>query len=627
MTTNNNNTIQYGLFETKSLLASLQTLPTAGAKKLSSAPNDNLWSSSFISSAFREFDFNTVVIPEDAKFDASSNDALGQALGTALDIQNLSMKNCAGRSQLSVPHVLSTTLQISYSLKLIDITNCGIDANSAKNTLAKAIPGNRTVTDWIFAENPIGDDGCVCLNEALVRSAAQRVSYRKCKIENIVRACEGLLKVPSIFAFDLSENPSYDSDPATRDFLVSKQDLLAKNAHISYPRSKCLLVAFGVTPATAGGDSEHGAGVGENNAENQQEGENAQNGEENGDQQNEEPSLARSKNTNNNSSGRFGSTANEFDRNLRQWKRKAATPVATGGTARSNSQQQQRENSPSMARTGSARNYDSRQAPIKRDAQSKDLLHGVQEWKEIRNQYNQYISHGANSPARSQGEAQKSFSEMRNRALAKPTFVLGKRVDQVTRNTSPAFRGNPTTFRTATPKDIQKHAPWLNQAKPSPGSHNQPANYIPPAVGTRTTVQIGEDSRGKPIYTTIEDGGETTYLNNDPREIGYYAKKVKAHEITPKEPWRKSNTVREVRFGISERQNGRGMILKEQQAPDPGAYEVEDEWVKRARKLKEQAKLREGRKMFGSSGAPRSSVGPAPTHEVGNPGPGYYEIP
>ena len=169
---NNSTIIKYGQFDTFSL--SFQTLPADAAKKLLAAPDDNLWSGLFISAIFSEVDFNAIVVPESAKFNATSTEALGTALCNAVDVQTLSFRGCAGRSFLSVPHVLTKCLPITFSLKIVDLTNCGIDASAAKNAVSKAIAGNKTVLDWIFSENPFGDDGAVALIEALVRTAAQR---------------------------------------------------------------------------------------------------------------------------------------------------------------------------------------------------------------------------------------------------------------------------------------------------------------------------------------------------------------------------------------------------------------------------------------------------------------------
>ena len=560
-------TIHYGLFESKDL--PFKTLPQEGASQLSSAPDNNLWSGTFINQVFQQTDFTSVVVPENAQFDSSSSDALGNVIGSAIDIQTVSFRNCFNRPLLSIPQVLSSALAISFSLKVLDLTNCGIDTNSAKN-ISKSIPGNKTVQDWIFSQNPIGDEGCTFLNEALVRSAAQRVSFRSCQVANVVRVCDGLMKITGLYAFDLRENPGYD-DSNNREYCISKQDLLSRNANMLYPRSQKLLVPFGVVES----NEQQGNNEGDDDDQQQQ-----QDGEEGEQQQQEE--LNEEEIQQQQQEALLASTARGG-----RMKRKAELPAVFGSASRQRLNSS-RANSPSVT-------IDTRSNPIKPNQQTRDINDGMDRWKEVKNEYNNYIG-GPNGR-----RTNVSLEALKKRAITPPTYILGKRVDQITRyGPSRAFRESTVVKRVATPdRGNNMEQQQEQQQNPNQQQQQKPTNL-------RNEISYLEDEK------------------NDPRTIGYRIRKVKESK---QEPWSRSNDKRNLRFGIDERQNGRGIVLKEHQAPDPGFYKIPDEWEERARKLRAQAASRPKPTLAGTTGPRGGATGPAQTHHYENPGPGSYDIP
>ena len=269
-------------------------------------------------------------------------------------------------------------------------------------------------------------------------------------------------------------------------------------------------------------------------------------------------------------------------------KRKAELPAVFGSASRQRLAAS-RENSPASTVRG---NFDTRNNPIRPGQQTRDINDGMDRWKQVKNDYNQYIG-GPNGR-----RTNVSLEALKKRAITPPTYVLGKRVDQVTKyGPSRAFRESSVTKRVATPErgnnlDVSDQ----QQQQQGPG----------PKPSLRNEVSYLDDTAA-----------------NDPRTIAFKLKKLKEQKS---EPWSRSNDKRNLRFGIDERQNGRGIVLKEHQAPDPGYYRVPDEWEERARKLRAQAASRPKPTLAGTTG-PRGGVGPAATHQSDMPGPGAYDIP
>lgn len=615
-------TVKYGQFDGTSLC--IKTTPAEGAKKLfgevspSSSPADhsNDVTSTKIRDVFNSVDFSAMRVPANAKFDADAGETLGVALASST-VDKLSLRDCGGNTALvggtNLCKVVAPVLKESFNLLQLDLSNCNVSKETAKE-LAAAIAGC-SLQEFCIANNPIGGEGAKFLAASISRSKCQRVSLQRCNIEtsaDVVAVITSLGRSSTMCAIDLRGNPGLDA--AALGALRGIEPTLQRNAAALFPRSTVLLAEFTteLPPSEAGAAEVDGIGGADGAACDETESQIAQREQEGGAADHNSSSQARAK--------QKPMTKEEFEYSLRRWRRK--DPIPTGG----------RKESLTPSSVGRApspvvrRNLSLEEAPIKQDAMTRDVLKGAQEWKEIRNQYNQFI----HSPARAP-DLDVRLSEMRQRALSKPTFVLGKRVEQAYRATTPQFRGKPAAVRTASPKVIQQHAPWLNKPSLAAGATSLPEGYVPPAVGSRTTVVVGYTGSGMPIYASIVDGGEQTYIDprNDRRDVGYYAKKVKEGEIKPQEPWRRSHSQREVRFGVGDASDKKGtVLLKEAQAPDPGTYTPEDEWEKTARKLRERAKLRErsatGQKLFGSA-APR--LGGPVRKDFDTPAMGDYEIP
>lgn len=189
-----------------------------------------------------------------------------------------------------------------------------------------------------------------------------------------------------------------------------------------------------------------------------------------------------------------------------------------------------------------------------------------------------------------------------------PKFCLGKRIDQIKDRPSPCFKTGVTRTaeRAPTPKEIRTLAPWVKgeETKASTGS----------VYRTR-----GEDGS----VITFVNGGDITCIKDDPRDVGFLARKVAAGLAHPKPTLFMSNTPRELRWGVSE---GDGSFLPRQsQAPPPGHYTVVSEWEKKVKKAKETSRATSatGRPAFGGSACPRFGQ----QKKSDGPDPGQYEIP
>jgi hypothetical protein len=118
------------------------------------------------------------------------------------------------------------------------------------------------------------------------------------------------------------------------------------------------------------------------------------------------------------------------------------------------------------------------------------------------------------------------------------------------------------------------------------------------------------------------DGGDVTAIHEDPRDIGFLARKVAKGEVVPQTSGSfRSNSLRELRFGVDPAQQ----VARQARAPGPGTYVVESEWDKLKRKAQmSRVETATGKKMFGCSGSERK-VFSSQANDV--PGPGFYEIP
>lgn len=276
-------------------------------------------------------------------------------------------------------------------------------------------------------------------------------------------------------------------------------------------------------------------------------------------------------------------------------KRKADLPSVFGSASR----ERRREDSPHHQQQQQP--HDSTKNPIKPGQQTKDINEGMDRWRDIKNEFNNYIG----GPT-GQRNPNISLEALKKRAITPPTYILGKRYDQITRyGPSRAFRESAVTKRVATPE--------------------RGNNFDVHSSSDPTTQHQQTEQKNKNNINNQHLRHEISYLDdekNDPRTIGYRARKMKESK---QEPWSRSNEKRVLRFGIDERTNGRGIVLKEHQAPG-AIYKLPDEWEERAKRLRAQAASRPKPTLAGSTG-PRGGVGPAPSHHRDFPGPGSYDIP
>ena len=269
--------------------------------------------------------------------------------------------------------------------------------------------------------------------------------------------------------------------------------------------------------------------------------------------------------------------------------RRATTPSAprSGSQQRAGSSSRRAGESPSRPRPHAV-NSPSR-------ARILDVQDGADEWKRIKDQYNQFIHMPGSKP--------------KPIVLSEPKFVLGKRMDKIKERPSSAFLASPGTTRERqpTPAERRKLAPWAD-----------PNNKDKVYVGAEEVVLI---NNGKDKLRIV-NGGDVTFIENDPRDVGYIARKIQQKEMLVRTTGAfASNTTRDMRWGTDSSTE----LVRQAQAPGPGAYTVESDLERNIRKWQQQRQdTSTGKKRFGATGSVRHVFDPAVTDA---PGPGAYEIP
>jgi hypothetical protein len=224
-----------------------------------------------------------------------------------------------------------------------------------------------------------------------------------------------------------------------------------------------------------------------------------------------------------------------------------------------------------------------------------DVDEGAEEWKRIKDQYNQYIHMPGTKP--------------KPIVVSEPKFVLGKRIDKIKERPSSAFLATPGTQRERqpTPAELRKLAPWLDPS-------SKEANY----VGAEKVVLL---ANGKDKIRLV-NGGDVTRIENDPRDIGYVARRIQQKEVIVRTTGAfASSTVRDMRWGTDSSTE----LVRQAQAPGPGAYVVESDLERNIRRWRSQRQdTSTGKKRFGATGSERRVFDPVVSDA---PGPGAYEIP
>jgi len=229
-----------------------------------------------------------------------------------------------------------------------------------------------------------------------------------------------------------------------------------------------------------------------------------------------------------------------------------------------------------------------------------DVNAGAEEWQKVKDEYNKYIR----DP--SAVKKQVIHREM-------PKYVLGQRIDKIKERPSSAFVASGERIRDPTPRELRRYAPWKERSL-SPGEKS--TTY----VGKSTVISVNPKTGEK---VRIIDGGDLTFINDDPRDVGYLARKLQSKAMAGTTNAFGSNTPRDVQWHT---EKGETVTIRHAQAPGPGYYTFESELDKAIRKWKQQSRRETatGKRCFGAVGAERQ-VFDVKVDE--GPGPGSYEIP
>jgi hypothetical protein len=588
-------------------------------------------------------------------FDSAAVEALADCIGRSLSLTALSFKSLRSTSEFNAANVCCEALVNNLSVQHVDLSDCGLTAEDAAALAERLLPWNITIIDWDFSENPsMGDAGVQTIVEALLATTAsvQRLNFRSCGVKNPGKIAKLLESFTCLYQVDLNANagPALTAQQAT-----DLQIVLMNNAALLRPHEQRTLVPL--VEGSKGSDSpikEKEEQQATPAAEKKEGADPSQPASPTGSPQRTrsgsrirgnsfrqapgaqpQPVPARQRANSTKAPASAAPKADDKPSEHPPLKEKHQEPQPNQPHTQQTPPQQRTENgqqkqqhpppektapapAPAPKRPTSPARSQSQQSTQRgrspsRTAHSpghtapvqRDINDGVEEWKKVRNQYNQYIRAG--SPSR-------ASTASPSRAIAKPKFVLGKRVDDHP-IPSAAFKTSyaRTRERAPTPAEIRKFAPW-NAANATDKT----------AVGQVTRVEVAAETKA-PTVVTFVDGGRQTYIEDDPRDIGYVARKIQTGQVKPDGALFRSNTARDMRFGVSPRDAG--FVHRDAQAPGPGFYTPENEWEKRARQLRERARAVSGtgRPMFGMSAAPRPQA--KIVKDLDHPGPGEYEIP
>jgi hypothetical protein len=341
--------------------------------------------------------------------------------------------------------------------------------------------------------------------------------------------------------------------------------------------------------------------------------------------------------------------------------RRATTPTpshhrAASSTALNASARSFASNHTTAHQSGGVRSRTPTTLSVWHSQRRSEVDYGAEEWRRKRYEYNQFIGLGVKPEAAAAG-----IDAMIKRALTPPKFILGRRLDHIRAGGATAnFRGTPVVARAATPREIARYAPWVvgsiaaqKNAESSPARAGSPASgastsapgslHSAPAaaarhngatrnsggmsyshrsgIGATVRVPVSRDHKGQEIFIKLVDGGPVSFIKDDPRDVSFLARQMKAGLMTAKPT-----------FNTRESRDSSYLIPKAQ-APPLLTYTLRDDWAHNAQRLKEDGLRRRcsssgagNRPMFGGAGAPRELEAGLPWMRK-TPGPGEYEIP
>eukprot|EP00331_Platyophrya_macrostoma_P007511 CAMPEP_0176423190 /NCGR_PEP_ID=MMETSP0127-20121128/10144_1 /TAXON_ID=938130 /ORGANISM="Platyophrya macrostoma, Strain WH" /LENGTH=647 /DNA_ID=CAMNT_0017804109 /DNA_START=16 /DNA_END=1956 /DNA_ORIENTATION=+ len=236
-------------------------------------------------------------------------------------------------------------------------------------------------------------------------------------------------------------------------------------------------------------------------------------------------------------------------------------------------------------------------------AHHREVNDGYEEWRRVKELYNHYIR--PSTPNRSTSQS----TSIRQLALQQPKYVLGKMISKDSGRVSSSFRESTNMFKSVREPNPAERRRVLQQM----GVHSvsdESGGASPGRLHGVSTSYVGQkiivtDPHADPRHLQaicVIDGGDVTYLDNDPREIAYAAKKA-ASTGRPSAIFR-SNTPRECRWGTGPRNE----VNRVPQAPPLGSYDVPSYFDEVTRRAQNRTRVvtSTGKQLFGTTGSNRS---------------------
>lgn len=567
-----------------------------------------------------------------------AEETLTECISKSMTLTALSFQGVASTAEFKVVSVLAAALAENLSVQRVDVSGCGLTAADAKVIAEQIVPWNRTVIDWNFSGNAaLGDEGVNAIVDAMrsATSSVQHVSFKGCGVADLAPAVKALAELTGLYQLDVSGNQGF-GDVIAND-LTELDSVLVNNLKLLHPNDKIkqvplwkkVVVEDPADQSASDSKPADDASKQDAAAAKKDDGQARRGRAASRKEAASPPPRQRAQSTTNNSGMRRTQSMKKESPKKEEPAAKTEEKVQPAADAKKDDaqspppkraepeqkkapppqQQQQRQSrsaTPQRQRSQSAQPAPRSPSRASSVAAQRDINDGYEEWKRKRDEYNKFI--------RAEGSVARTASPARG--PARPKYVLGKRVEDKPLP-SAAFKSSfiRTRERAPTPAEIRKLAPWNQQGKET-------------HVGSQHRVTV--DEGGKPSHVdatviTFVDGGKQTYIEDDPRDIGYVARKVQTGAIKPTDSLFKSQSARELRFGVTPRD--KAYVQRDAQAPGPGMYRVKSDWERNAERLRQAHRPTSAslRPLFGSSAAPRAKATAGKDTSV--PGPGEYEIP
>lgn len=574
------------------------TLPVAANRSISDNTLNKVISTSDVKAAFGGS--ATVVYFEDASFDDAAAIEFADCIGRSSTLSSIVLRGCK-MSGPSWSAVLAGLVENS-TVTEVHLENCGLGGEQIKEIAQTVVPWNRNVSTWNFAGNTaIGLAGAAALVTALMdaTSGIQRLSLKRCGIADGGASFASLLQaaVRSLYALyqlDLLENDVLGKPDFAATEVIPFVDGALKDNYIAngydnpdaHNTPLLPLVTLAIENMRKKAAAEAAAGG---------------------------APLGTAKPSRGGTPVRRGA-APAAPAATSQVKRAQHSPVRTAPSTPSargkspapqpTTPTRQRPSASSAARARSpvtrssstnqnaspARSAISTAPPVQQDVDA-----GYEEWRKVREEYNKFI--------RAEGPTKPNPIH-----ITKYKYAFGKSVDKVKERPSPTFvPSHAGRTREATAAERARLAPWKQ-----PGS----------VSGKKYVFPDENDPQGAQIV--VVDGGDITALSDDPRDMGYMARKMERGELqrNTKTGGFASTTPRVCRWGV----DGTSGVLRHAQAPGPGTYQVKMDWEVKLEKLRASSRKETAtqKNLFGSSGEERKVFH---VKKTDTPGPGEYEIP